>query len=285
MSDQSNASQGTAAPGAQSLPAHASVIQSGVPLQQGQQAPSAGQEGAQQPAQGQPTAPAETAPVALPVEPEAPKPANPDTSTEFAYEATGDAGLDYALNFIGKHGYGDAHPAVMAAQKGDFTLIEAELATKGVAGADAVVALAKQAFARHAEVAQKQEAELAGFAAQAAGGAENWGVVRAWAAQEATPQEKAQVNAALAQGGLVAQGVITQLVNLYTQRHTLPKDAAAVASPNATPQAGGSAEPMTAQRYAQAVEALRQKMGTKAEDSAEYAALQHQRLAARRAGY
>ena len=59
---------------------------------------------------------------------------NPDTSNEFAYDATGDAGLDYALNFVGKLGYGDTHPAIMAAQKGDFSLIRAELATKGVAG-------------------------------------------------------------------------------------------------------------------------------------------------------
>lgn len=281
MSDQTNPAQGDAAPGPQALPSHASVIQSGVP-QQGQQP---GQEATQQPDQGQPQAKTEAPAVALPGDEPAPKTPNPDTSNEFAYEPTGDAGLDYALNFIGKHGYGDAHPAVIAATKGDFSLIEAELATKGVAGADAVVALAKQAYARHVEVAQKQEAELAGFAAQAAGGAENWAVVRAWAAQEATPQEKAQVNAALAQGGLVAQGVITQLVNLYTQRHTLPKDAAAVANPNAVPQPGSASEPMTAQRYAQAVEALRQKMGNRTEDSAEYAALQNQRLAARRAGY
>lgn len=281
MSDQTNPAQGTNAPGPQSLPAHASVIQPGVP-QEGQQT---GQEGAQQPAQGQPTATNETPAVTLPGdEPEAKTP-NPDTSNEFTYEPTGDAGLDYALNFIGKHGYGDSHPAVIAATKGDFSLLEAELATKGVAGADAVVALAKQAYARHAEAAKKQEAELAQFAAQAAGSAENWAVVRAWAAQEATPQEKAQVNAALAQGGLVAQGVITQLVNLYTQRHTLPKDAAAVASPNAVPQPGSASEPMTAQRYAQAVEALRQRLGNRIEGSAEYAALQNQRLAAKRAGY
>lgn len=281
MSDQTNPAQGTNAPGPQSLPAHASVIQSGVP-QEGQQT---GQEGAQQPAQGQPTATTETPAVTLPGDEPESKTPNPDTSNEFTYEPTGDAGLDYALNFIGKHGYGDSHPAVIAATKGDFSLIEAELATKGVAGADAVVALAKQAYARHVEAAKKQEAELAQFAAQAAGSAENWAVVRAWAAQEATPQEKAQVNAALAQGGLVAQGVITQLVNLYTQRHTLPKDAAAVASPNAVPQPGSASEPMTAQRYAQAVEALRQKLGNRIEGSAEYAALQNQRLAAKRAGY
>jgi len=202
---------------------------------------------------------------------------NPDTSNEFSYDPTGDAGLDYALNFVGKLGYGDTHPAIIAAQNGDFSLIRAELATKGVAGSDAVLALAEQAYTRFAAEDAKKSEELAGFAAQAAGSAENWAVVRAWAAQEATPQEKAQVNAALSQGGLVARGVISQLVALYQQKHTLPKDAADVARPGAVGTAAPSNEPMTAKAYAQAVEALRQKLGNRTEDSPEYAALQSQR--------
>ena len=210
---------------------------------------------------------------------------NPNTANEFAYDSTGDAGLDYALNFVGKLGYGDTHPAMLAAQKGDFSLIRAELATKGVAGSDAVLALAEQAYTRFAAEDAKKATELSGFAAQAAGSAENWAVVRTWAAAEATPQEKAQVNAAIAQGGLVAQGVIAQLVNLYQQKHTLPKDAASVAKPG---EVGGSAPttgPMTAQAYAQAVEQLRQKYGNNTDSTPEYSALQSQRLAARRAGY
>ena len=242
------------------------------------------------PPAGQPpagaTPPAPPAPGVLLDDPAAVQPTpNPDTSQEFSYDPTGDAGLDYALNFVGKLGYGDTHPAIMAAQKGDFSLIRAELATKGVAGADAVLALAEQAYTRFAAEDAKKSEELAGFAAQAAGSADNWAVVRAWAAQEATPEEKAQVNAALSQGGLVAKGVISQLVSLYQQKHTLPKDAADVAKPGEAGTAAPSNEPMTAKAYAQAVEALRQKLGNRTEGSPEYAALQSQRLAARRAGY
>src|SRR5574337_623418 len=195
-------SQGTQAPGAPALPEGVPA-----PAQQGTQPP-AGAPVA--PTQGQPPAQAPAAapaPVALDGAPADDKVPNPDTSNTYSYEPTGDAGLDYALNFIGQQGYGDAHPAVIAATKGDFSLIEAELATKNVPGAAQVVALAKQAYERHAQETAKQEAELSAFAAQAAGSAETWAVVRAWAAQEATPQEKAQVNAALAQGGLIAQGV------------------------------------------------------------------------------
>ena len=275
MSDASNPSQSGLPVGAQALPG----ALGGAPAAPAPAAPAAGQAPA-----GEAT-PAKPAEVVLLDDPAAQSTPNPDTSQEFSYDPTGDAGLDYALNFVGKLGYGDTHPAIMAAQKGDFSLIRAELATKGVAGSDAVLALAEQAYARFAAEDAKKSEELAGFAAQAAGSAENWAVVRAWAAQEATPQEKAQVNAALAQGGLVAQGVISQLVNLYQQKHTLPKDAAAVAKPGEAGTAAPSNEPMTAKAYAQAVEALRQKLGSRTEDSPEYAALQSQRLAARRAGY
>ena len=275
MSDASNPSQSGLPVGAQALPEALGGAAAATQAQAGQA-----------PAQSQPPA---AAPAAAPdVRLDAPADGvtpNPDTSQEFSYDPTGDAGLDYALNFVGKLGYGDAHPAILAAQKGDFSLIRAELATKGVAGSDAVLALAEQAYTRFAAEDAKKAEELAGFAAQAAGSAENWAVVRAWAAQEATPQEKAQVNAALAQGGLVAHGVISQLVALYQQKHTLPKDAAAVAKPGETGTAAMSNEPMTAKAYAQAVEALRQKLGNRTEDSPEYAALQSQRLAARRAGY
>ena len=283
MSDASNPSQTSLPGGAQALPpalGGAPVAPAATPPATPPAAPTAGQ-----PPAGVAT-PAPPAPGVLLDAPGAVTPApNPDTSNEFAYDPTGDAGLDYALNFVGKLGYGDTHPAIQAAQKGDFSLIRAELATKGVAGSDAVLALDEQAYTRFAAEDAKKSEELAGFAAQAAGSAENWAVVRAWAAQEATPQEKAQVNAALAQGGLVAQGVISQLVNLYQQKHTLPKDAAAVAKPGEAGTAAPSNEPMTAKAYAQAVEALRQKLGNRTEGSPEYAALQSQRLAARRAGY
>ena len=277
MSDASNPSQSGLPVGPQALPEALGGTPAVPP-----QAPAQGQTGAPAVPPAPPAAP--PADVLLDTPP-APVTPNPDTTQEFTYDPTGDAGLDYALNFVGKLGYGDTHPAIIAAQQGDFSLIRAELATKGVAGSDAVLALAEQAYTRFAAEDAKKSEELAGFAAQAAGSAENWAVVRAWAAQEATPQEKAQVNAALSQGGLVAQGVISQLVTLYQQKHTLPKDAADVAKPGEAGTAAPSNEPMTAKAYAQAVEALRQKLGNRTEDSPEYAALQSQRLAARRAGY
>ena len=207
---------------------------------------------------------------------------NVDTSEPFQYEPTGDAGLDYALDFIGKLGYSDAHPAVRAAITGDFSLIRAELSTRGVQGADAVVKLAEDAHARFAAKESEQAQVLQSYAHEAAGGEQNWDVVRAWASKEATPAEKADVNAALAKGGMVAKAMIRELVHLYKQSNTLPQDGKAVSKTAGTP--ASNATPLTAQAYAQAVDELYRKLGPGATNSPEYAQLQKQRLAARRAG-
>ena len=207
---------------------------------------------------------------------------NVDTSEPFQYEPTGDAGLDYALDFIGKLGYSDAHPAVRAAITGDFSLIRAELSTRGVQGADAVVKLAEDAHARFAAKEAEQAQVLQSYAHEAAGGEQNWDVVRAWASKEATPAEKADVNAALAKGGMVAKAMIRELVHLYKQSNTLPQDGKAVSKTAGTP--ASDATPLTAQAYAQAVDELYRKLGPGAANSPEYAQLQKQRLAARRAG-
>ena len=252
--------------------------------QEGQQKPAGAVNGGQQGADSQP----EEKPV-LPQldgnEPAETVTPNPSTQEAFVYDSTGDAGLDYALNFVGQQGYGPDHPAMIAAQKGDFSLIHAELAAKGVQGADAVLALAEKAYGAFQEKQQESAAKLQGLAEEAAGGKDNWNLVRTWASANATPEEKTAVNQALAQGGFIAEAVIKQLVALYSQANTLPKDAAPAVKPGASPQAGNPTGPMTAQAYAEAVRALHMKMGNRMVDSREYADLQAQRLAARRAGY
>ena len=283
----SDTSQTTQAPGVQALPpATVTTVTTPVPPAAPATPPAAPPAAPGTPPVATPPGTVAAAPVpavALPTE-KPPVTPNASTAEEFSYDPTGDAGLDYALNFVGKLGYGDAHPAIIAAQQGDFTLIKAELATKGVAGSDAVIALAEQAHARASEKHKASEAELAQVAATAAGSAENWTLVREWAASNADTAEKAQVNAALAQGGFIAKAVIDGLVGLYRSKHTLPKEAEPVATAGAA-ASSAAASPMTAQAYAKAVQELTAKYGARTEDTAEYAAIQAQRLAARRAGY
>lgn len=203
------------------------------------------------------------------------------------YDKTGDPGLDYALNFVGKLGFGPEHPAMIAANKGDFGLISAELATLGpkANGYEAVLDLAKASFSKAEAAAKENDVKLGAVAAAAAGSAERWGQVRAWASSNATDAEKATVNAALAKGGVEAKMAIEYLVKCYDKSSASVKDPAPVAAANAGGKPPGAGAPLTAKAYTAAVQALMQKAGGRdITGSAEYANLQQARILAMRQG-
>ena len=221
-------------------------------------------------------------------EPGAKEPVTPNASTadEFDYAPTGDASLDYFLNFVGKLGYGDTHPAMLAASDGDFSLLKVELATKDVKGADAVVALAEQAHSKHAVLAAAAAEALNTYAHGLVGGADQWGTVLAWASANADPDEKADLNEALAKGGASARRAIKYIVDGYSATNTINKEPASPTKANAGTSAGPAAGPLTAKAYADAVRELQQKArGQDLSDNPEYHRLQAQRLQARRAGH
>lgn len=216
------------------------------------------------------------------------KPAEPDANRdqEFKYDPTGNASLDYALDFVGQLGYGPNHPAILAAQDGNFHLIAAELAREGVRGADAVIALAKEAYEQEQGKVETQKQEIAKFAYEQAGGQQNWQQVQAWASANATPAEKQQINALLASGGFAAQSAISFLVQQYSKSNTLNKAPAAVAKANAGASRGqdvGGA--LSAAEYGQLVQELvYAKGGRDVSNTREYQDLQARRLQGRRAG-
>lgn len=211
-----------------------------------------------------------------------------DAGAPITYEKTGDVGLDYALNFVGGLGFGPEHPAMVAAMSGDFTLIQAQLATLGpkAAGYQDVLALAENAYQNTVKAQQANEAALGQMAHQAAGGAERWAQVQAWASSNADPQEKQTINAALAAGGAQAKMAINYLVQCYNKSAGSVQDPASVVAPNAGKASGTGAGPMTAKAYAAAVQELSRAAGGRdIADTPAYKALQHQRLIAKRAGY
>lgn len=216
------------------------------------------------------------------------KPVEPDTdrSHEFSYDPTGNASLDYALSFVGDLGYGPQHPAILAAQEGNFHLIAAELAREGVRGADQVIALAKEAYEQEKGKVESQKAELTKFAYETAGGPDNWKQVQSWASTNATPQEKQQINALLASGGFAAQSAINFLVAQYSKVNTLSRTPTRVAKPSAGGARGqdvGGA--ISAQEYGQLVQQLIYTNGGRdVSHTREYQDLQARRLAGRRAG-
>ena len=220
--------------------------------------------------------------------PPAPKPElDPDTSTQFEYDPTGNAGLDYALKYIGQRGYGANHPAVVAARDGNFSLLKAELAGLGprAQGYAEVVALAEQAFASTSKQAAEKEAALNSYCIEAAGSQDNWNAVRQWASANADPGEKEEINGALAKGGLLAQAAISMLLSMYSKQNTLAQEPASAVRRDAAGAAQTTNTALTAAQYAKAVQELsRSSSGREVSDTPEYAALQQRRLAGRRQG-
>lgn len=225
------------------------------------------------------------APSPLTLEPEAPVTPDPSTETQYDYEPTGSANLDYALQYVGDLGYGPAHPAILEAQKGNFALIRAELARKGVAGADAVVAIAESSYKELQAKHQEQATALTNFAHEVAGSAENWSQVQTWARANADPAEKQQINAALSQGGVLAKSVINFLVETYSKQNTLNRSPRSAVQPGAAAAPVVIAGPLSKGEYGRAVAELSAKYpGRDISGLPEYQSLQQRRLMGMRSG-
>jgi len=198
------------------------------------------------------------------------------------YEPTGDANLDMALAFVGKHGLDPDHPVMEAAFHGDFAPIRAVLAEKGIQGYEAYLALAEKGWQdQQARQAEKVQA-VQQIVVQAAGGDEGlWADTLAWASENAEPHEKEAANAAFEQGGLAAEAMAAFLVNQYRSASgtTYTPTATAIqpdAARGAASAAGGALSPV---EYGKAVADLRRTRGVYFEETAEYRQLQARRAA------
>jgi hypothetical protein len=216
----------------------------------------------------------------VPEKPEAPKPAPVDEGP-VTYEPTGDVGLDMALEFMGKAGLDAAHPAMQAAMEGDFSILKATLAQKGVPGWEQMVALGEAAYTRAKEKEAASASALTELVHKEAGGKEEWGAIQAWAKANATPEERAQINGLLNQGGLAAKGAVKYLADAYSRATNVersPSDPIANAGAGAPSTSAG---PLNPRAYSAEVQKLAAVLGGRMEGSKEYAALQARRNAYR----
>lgn len=203
-----------------------------------------------------------------------------DDGTAYEYNPTGDVGLDMALQFVGKAGIPETHPAMVAAQKGDFSLLKATLAAKGAAGWEQFVALGEQAWNKNAEKTKATAAAVKAMVVQAAGGEAEWTAVQKWASANASPEEKAEVNALLNKGGVSARGAVKYLMDAYAKAGNVtvtPADPTLNAGRGGKPE--GANAPLSPTQYAEAVRDLNVKLRGRIDDSPEYARLKARRQA------
>lgn len=199
-------------------------------------------------------------------------------------EKTGDAALDLALAYVKSKGINTDDPAVeLARDTGDFSALKAKLAALGATDADPYIDAAKGAYERFKTKSEAVAAELtkAAEAASASVGA-SWDKVKEWAGKEASPEQKQQINDALAAGGVTAKATLQWLANAYAKAN--PPSGKASVRADATP-ADTTAGGLSAREYAKEVEKLYASSGFKdVTGTPAYRALQQRRLAGKAAG-
>jgi hypothetical protein len=170
---------------------------------------------------------------------------------------------------------------MVAAQTGDFSILKAALAAKGVQGWEQFVALGEQAFERAKANQAAATAKVQALVHDAVGGAEAWAEIQAWASKNAEPDEKAEINKMLAAGGFQAKQAARYLADCYNKANDTviePADPTRRAS-RETERSDNS--PLSPRQYSDAVAALNVKLRGNMESSPEYARLNARRLAYR----
>lgn len=218
---------------------------------------------------------------------QAPAAQSPTSATEapafgeaFEYAPSGDDKLDLVLGFLGRNGMSDKHPAVQAAMNGDFDILRAALAEKGIQGWEAHLALAQQFYDAHTTAENEKKAATGEICVAAAGSREEWDAVLEWASTNAEPAEKQAANDALAAGGIMAEAMAHFLVSGYRNSAgvTSPPQRSAVRS-DASANSSQPFTPLDQRSYGREVHALRERLGPSFESSAEYRQLQQRRAA------
>lgn len=191
------------------------------------------------------------------------------------YAPTGDAALDVALDFIGRVGIAGDDPVIAAAAKGDFSLLEARLATIGdkAQGWQQMVNLAKDAYTRsQAKYGEQIKATDAAIIAVVES-PENWTAIKNWAAANADPEEKAAINKMIDAGPVQARAAATLLLQAYKKATgTVINPANPTRNASGVPVADGNGK-LTSREYSNKVAELHRKLGSRMESSPEYKAL------------
>lgn len=186
-------------------------------------------------------------------------PAN-GASEEIVYDKTGDPGLDFTLNFLGKNGYTPEHPAMAAAMEGNFALLRADLASKGIQGYADILAVGEQSYAGMISKNKEAEAKTLAAVTEIAGGPEAWASIQTWANAQAEPAERAAVNTALKAGGFVAKAVARALAEQYSKAAGTSYEPRAAVPANA-PNSKAASGVLSPEGYRAAIAELKSRVG------------------------
>lgn len=187
------------------------------------------------------------------------------------YDHDADLSLQSALRLIAAAGIPEDGIEMYAASHGDFERLSDAL--RGNKDRDLILRLVKSSYDafRHGE--ERKAARIASEIEEFAGGKKAWNDMRKWAEANASPEELADMKAAIEQGGSAAR----LLVRLLKQIRSAPKDEAGEyaeeEAPRRTPRASHKRGPLTAEEVNQRIGDLYRKYGNDARRTPEYRAL------------
>lgn len=199
-----------------------------------------------------------------------------DSGVRYEYNETGDVGLDMALAFVGNLGFSAESTAIQSAQKGDFAPLKAALEVLGdkAKGWEKYMTLAEQALTKRQEAAKAKADADEQAVYTAVGGKEAWDAIAEHARQNADEGEKKAIQAAMAAGGMQAQGMAVLLKQAYDRAH--PKTPAMVKKEASGGSGGGSGEKMTPAQYAAEVRKIASATRGPIDNNPKYLALREQ---------
>lgn len=212
-------------------------------------------------------------PTEPPATPPATKPEEPGVQ-KAAFDQYEDAGLNYALDFLAKQGFGPDDPEIQAAFNGDFGLLRAKLAQSGAQGWEAVLSLGEQAYERgqkeaaaQAEAVGKRALELSEKAGV------DWEAAVAHVSASASPEHKEAINNLLSDPKLADLGIALIHTSYLGSGVELPAQEQPV-RPEAAPQSQGAATgSLNRKQFAEEARKLHRTLGDGYVNSPEYAAL------------
>ena len=196
------------------------------------------------------------------------------------FEKTGDTGLDVALDFASKHGYTPDNPLIIAASNGDWSLLEADLATKGVAGYKEMLELGKKGFSNLVEQETKRVQEIQNSALSVFNGdMEYFNKVKEFASKNADAKEKAEFNAMFEAGPVQARAAMVLLKQAYDSASGTTVRPASAVQENTNVSGYSQGGGLSRAEFTQALIDLSNKIGShNLNNSPEFKALQQRRL-------
>lgn len=206
------------------------------------------------------------------------------TQTEYVLTPSGDPATDLAFKFLATNGITPGTAAWDAAQKGEFAVVKAALAEKGVKGGAEYVAILEDKANKAVESAKAKQLAVQSAVHTAVGGQEAWTTIKAWVAEHASDDELEAVNAALKGSPFMAKVMAEGLKARY-ERATGTADSAGDGQGRFTqmPPTRAAAAPankvLSAAEYQSEIAALQRKLGHRMESSPEFAAIRARRQA------